>query len=317
MPEKPNSDASERQQNHQSQTSPSDQLNATATTPAVWTRTDRNRLLIWVGIAFILPAPFILLLHIPLKPTGSSFTVHNELPVKAMTAFFVVLATWIVARMEKRPLAYYGTPPRQAFGLRFWEGFIWGFAMLSAVVMTLRATGHFQIDSVDLSGNALLRYALGWAAVFWAVGISEEFAFRGYWLFSFAKRFRFWGAAFATSVVFGAAHLGNPGENAFGILQVIAIGLLFCLMIRRTGTLWFAVGFHAAWDWAETFFWGTPDSGLVGVGRYLNTSVHGPNWLTGGSAGPEGSVLAFGVIGLCALLVHLRFPNAIYPDHPV
>jgi membrane protease YdiL (CAAX protease family) len=100
-------------------------------------------------------------------------------------------------------------------------------------------------------------------------------------------------------------------------VQVVATGLLFCLMIRRTGNLWFAIGFHAAWDWAETFFYGTPDSGLLGVGRFLNSSVHGPNWLTGGSAGPEGSVFAILILLLCALLINCRFPTARYPDRPV
>jgi len=117
--------------------------------------------------------------------------------------------------------------------------------------------------------------------------------------------------------VFGAVHIPNPGENALGILQVVVIGLVFSLTIRRTGNLWFAVGFHGAWDWAETFFYGTPDSGLLGVGRFLNTSVQGPDWLTGGSAGPEGSVVALVVLLLCALLIHFRFPKAIYPDRPV
>ncbi len=152
--------------------------------------------------------------------------------------------------------------------------------------------------------------------MFLFVAISEEFAFRGYWLFSFARRMSFWPTALITSAAFGVAHLGNPGENVLGILQVVATGLLFCLAIRRTGTIWFAVGFHAAWDWAETFFYGTPDSGLIGAGRLLNTSVQGPNWLTGGSAGPEGSVVVFFVLLLCVLLIHFRFPNAIYPDRP-
>jgi hypothetical protein len=101
-----------------------------------------------------------------------------------------------------------------------------------------------------------------------------------------------------------------------GVLQVVETGLLFCFTIRRTGNLWFAVGFHAAWDWAETFFYGTPDSGLLGVGRLLNTVSLGPKWLTGGSAGPEGSVVAFVLLLLCAFLIHLRFPNTIYPDRP-
>ena len=131
------------------------------------------------------------------------------------------------------------------------------------------------------------------------------------------RRLRFWPAALILSGLFGFAHIFNPGENAFGIIQVVQIGLIFCLILRRTGNLWFAIGFHAAWDWAETFFYGTPDSGMLGVGRFLNTSVQGPNWLTGGSAGPEGSVIAFLVLLLFALIIHLRFPNAVYPDRPV
>jgi len=295
-----------------------DPVNELPTEPSrPWGRADRKRLLVWVGIGFILPIPFVWAFHHWVKPAGSVFTIQSELPTKAIISFFVVLATWIVSRMEKRPLDDYGIPPRQAFGKRFWEGSVWGFAALSILLLILRLSGHFQIDSVALAGSAVFRYALGWAVVFLAVSVSEELAFRGYWLFSFSRRMRFWPAALFTSVVFGAAHLGNPGENALGILQVIAVGLLLCLTLRRTGNLWFALGFHAAWDWAETFFYGTPDSGLLGIGRFLNSSVQGPTWLTGGSAGPEGSVLVFFVFVLCALLIHLRFPKVIYPDRPV
>ncbi len=285
--------------------------------PPGWGRADRNRLLIYVGIAFVLPLPFILVLRHSLSGSGSVSTLQSELPAKAITAFFVLMATWMVSRIEKRPLDDYGAPPRQAFGKRFWEGSVWGFAMLSAILLVLRVSGHFQIDSVALTSGAVLRYALGWAAALLAVSLTEEFGFRGYLLFIVSRRRSFWPAAVFLSVAFGAAHLANHGENALGILQVVVTGLIFCLTIRRTGTLWFAVGFHAAWDWAETFFYGTPDSGLLGLGRFLNTSFQGPDWLTGGSAGPEGSVIALVVLLLCALLIHLRFPKAIYPDRPV
>jgi len=92
--------------------------------------------------------------------------------------------------------------------------------------------------------------------------------------------------------------------------------MLFCFTIRRTGSLWFALGFHAAWDWAETYFYGTPDSGLLGVGRLLNSSVGGPDWLTGASAGPEGSVIGLLVLLACAVLIHYRFPSVRFPDQP-
>jgi uncharacterized protein len=274
-------------------------------------------LLIWVVIGFLAPAGIVFLLYPNLGQGTGFFTIRMELPIKAIMAFFMILATWLVSRREKRPLDDYGLPPSQAFGARFWEGGLWGFAMLSIVLAPLRALGYFRIDSVALSGSAVLRYALGWGAVFLAVSFNEELAFRGYWLFAIARRLCFWRAAAILSLIFGLAHVPNHGENVLGIAQVVAIALMFCFTIRRTGTLWFALGFHAAWDWAETFFYGTPDSGLLGDGRFLNTSVHGPNWLTGGSAGPEGSVLALLVILLCALLIHLRFPGAIYPDRPI
>ncbi|HTQ95367.1 MAG TPA: CPBP family intramembrane glutamic endopeptidase, partial [Candidatus Acidoferrum sp.] len=148
------------------------------------------------------------------------------------------------------------------------------------------------------------------------VSVHEELTFRGYLLFIAARRIRFWRAAIALSIGFAAAHLPNPGETFFGILQVLGTGLLFCFMIRRTGNLWFVLGFHAAWDWAQTFFYGTADSGLKSVGYFLNTSTEGPRWLTGGSTGPEGSVLSLIILLLAALLMHFRFPKALYPDRP-
>jgi uncharacterized protein len=284
--------------------------------PGRWTKNDRNRLLIWVAIALVVPAVLVFGLHLAGSPSRSEMTVRMDLPAKALLAFFVALATVIVSRLEKRPLSDYGVPVRQAFGLKFWEGMIWGFSMLSLVLIALRAGGFFRVDSVGLRRTEFLHWALAWGAVFLAVSLYEELTFRGYWLFVMARRLRFWRAALFLSAVFGAAHLGNHGENVIGIVHVFATGLLFCLMIRRTGTLWFAIGYHAAWDWAETFFYGTPDSGLLGVGRFLNSSVHGPGWLTGGTAGPEGSIVSIAALLLCAGLIHLRFPNVVYPDRP-
>lgn len=117
----------------------------------------------------------------------------------------------------------------------------------------------------------------------------------------------FWPAAFLLSAIFGAVHLTNPGENLMGALEVFVTALLLCLSLRRTGDLWFAVGLHGAWDWAETFFYGVPDSGYQGPGHFLNPMFHGPKWLTGGSVGPEGSVVTLAVEMVMMALVMLRF----------
>lgn len=280
-----------------------------------WNSAQRKTLIIFLVVAFILPLPLLFGLQ-PAAGAQSAWSVQRELLLKSINVFFVALATWVAARRQRRSPADYGIPLGGIAGVRFGEGALWGFAMLSAVLLLLQVTGHFQIQSAALSGKAFYAYALAWALAFFFVAISEEFSFRGYLLFLLARRSGFWRAAVSMSVGFAVAHLFNPGETLSGILQVFAIGLFFCFTIRRTGNLWFAVGFHAFWDWAETFFYGTPDSGLMGEGHFLVSSFRGASWLTGGSAGPEGSILAFLIILLAAFLVHLRFPNALYPDRP-
>ncbi|MGB8260373.1 MAG: CPBP family intramembrane glutamic endopeptidase, partial [Terracidiphilus sp.] len=79
----------------------------------------------------------------------------------------------------------------------------------------------------------------------------------------------FWQAAWVTSTAFGFIHTGNNGENWIGIFAAGAIGFVFCVSVRVTGSAWWAIGCHAAWDWAETYFYGTADSGMPARGHFL------------------------------------------------
>jgi hypothetical protein len=106
----------------------------------------------------------------------------------------------------------------------------------------------------------------------------------------------FWQAAWVTSTLFGFVHTGNNGENWIGIFAAAAIGFVFVVSIWATGSAWWAIGCHAAWDWAETYFYGAADSGNVATGHYLTTTPAGNAFWSGGTDGPEGSVLVLGVI---------------------
>jgi membrane protease YdiL (CAAX protease family) len=113
----------------------------------------------------------------------------------------------------------------------------------------------------------------------------------------------FWQAAWVTSTVFGFIHTGNNGENWIGIFAAAAIGFVFCVSIWVTGSAWWAIGCHAGWDWAETYFYGTADSGLPARGHYLTTSPAGNILWSGGTDGPEGSLLVLGIILLLLLAI--------------
>jgi hypothetical protein len=237
-------------------------------------------------------------------------------PIKILQLLTILLAAWIVARRSRHSIADYGLLWNRSIVLKFLEGSIWGFAMLSAVVGALLVLGYMHLDGLAMRGSTGLLYGLAWIGFFTALGIVEEFFFRGYFLWMIARRMGFWSGAVIMAFAFGAAHLGNHGENFFGIVQVITFAMVASLALRRTGNLWFPIGIHMAWDWAQTYFYGTPDSGLIGVGHLFNSSASGPSWLAGGSSGPEGSVFSLVVLLLAVLLIHFRFPRPLYPDYP-
>jgi uncharacterized protein len=215
----------------------------------------------------------------------------------------VYLATAaIMARGEKRPFGAYGLPLRQTFGKLFWQGVVWGLIYQTVEMVVIWALGGFSFGTIALSGATLIKYAFVWAVGYVLVGIDEEFQFRGYAQFTLADGMHFWPAAILTSALFGAAHLGNSGENWIGALNVALFGLFACFTLRRTGNLWWVVGFHAATDYGESFLYSTPDSGQLLQGHLLNSSFHGPRWLTGGAVGPEASVIDFVMPGLTALV---------------
>ena len=225
--------------------------------------------------------------------SGAPLSPYFLLIFESAGILMVCLSALIMSRMEKRPFGVYGIPLQGAFGKLFWQGCIWGLAFETLGILAIFAFDGFTVGTLALAGTALVRYAVLWAIGFVLVGIFEEFLFRGYAQFTLGSGIGFWPSAVLLSAAFGAAHLGNSGEGWVGALSVFCFGMFACFTLRRTGNLWFAIGFHAAGDYAETFIYSVPDSGQTAIGHLLNSSLHGPSWLAGGTIGPEGSVMAF------------------------
>lgn len=218
----------------------------------------------------------------------------------------------ILAMVERRAWGAYGLPLRQAFGKLFWSGVIWGFASVTALLGMLYGVRAFQFGHLAIHGARMLRFAAFWAVFFLLVGFFEELLMRGYTQFTLTRIAGFWRPAIFLSCMFGLIHSQNAGEQWPGLLAAAWIGMFFCLTLWRTGTLWFAVGFHAAWDWGETFVYSVPDSGNLFPGHLLKSSFHGPAWLTGGMVGPEGSVLCFVVIAITGVAFAKAYPEVRY-----
>src|SRR6202166_4550992 len=227
-----------------------------------------------------------------------------------------VIPSLVLGRVERRRWGVYGLPASRTLGKLFWAGAVWGFGGITLLLAALYGLRVFEVGHMALHGARIVKFALFWAVFFLLVGLFEEFLLRGYSQFTLTRAIGFWPAAVLLSAAFGLIHLQNAGEQWPGLLAAAAIGFFFCLTLRRTGSLWFAVGFHMAWDWGETFFYSVPDSGTLFPGHLLKSSFHGPRWLTGGIVGPEGSVLCFVVIAVVWMAFAKTYPTVKYCRQP-
>ena len=228
----------------------------------------------------------------------------------AVALVATVLATLVMARLEKRSFADYGLPVRRAFSGMFWCGGVFGFAAFSLLIGLIALRGGYSPGNLALGGNDLLRSTLVWAAAAIFIGFAEEYLFRGYLQFTLGDAIGFWPAALLISLAFGALHyFTKPHERWTDWASTSLLALLVCLMLRRTGDLRFAIGFHAAFDYAAIFVYSGPNGGEFAPDRLLQASFHGPDWLTGGPLGPEASLFVFPIIALSFVVVSLLFPE--------
>ena len=275
------------------------------------------RLLIFIGIflALVAGAGLVAMALNHGKPPQPSFTPLSTTVGEGLGFVFVLLAGWIMSRIEGRSAGDYGLPAREAFLGKFWIGAVIGFASLSVLLFAMRLGHVFYFGTIDLHGLAIVKFAILWGIAFLCVGFLEESLFRGYALFTLTTGITFWPSAIIASLVFGYVHHGNPGESWLGAFNAGAVGFLFCLMLRRTGNLWLPVGFHAAWDWGESYFYGVADSGIVSPGHLFNSKLElHPVWLSGGTVGPEGSWFCLALIVILWIIFAMALPEAKYPN---
>jgi CAAX protease family protein len=201
----------------------------------------------------------------------------------------------------------------------FWLGMLWGLASSSVMLVLIVALHGARVEGLASHGQELAKSALAWGAAFILVGLVEEFSFRGYPLFTLTTGMGFWPSVVLLSVLFGAVHyFGKPMENWSDAVSIIFWGILWSLSLRRTGSLWFAIGFHAMSDYADMVLFAQPNTGNQGKplhGHLLQITYSGPDWLTGGVRGSEASLLEFAILAAMFVIFLKLYPRAKFPLH--
>jgi uncharacterized protein len=264
------------------------------------------------------------------KP-GSEASLKFLYVAESIPFVITVLATWIMSKIERRPNSVYGFGGRCRLKY-FFTGLAWGVVFLSLLIAALWKLGLLVIDNRLLLGQDAFRYGAIWLLGFLLVGLLEEYLTRGYlqytltrglagiyeWAFKarHSKVLGFWTAAIILSLLFGLGHGKNPGESPIGLLAAGLAAMVFCFSLWRTGSLWWAIGFHTSWDWAQSFLYGVADSGLMVQHHLLATHPVGRPLLSGGTTGPEGSVFIIAVLALASLIILFMLPQTQSGDTP-
>ncbi|MER5500127.1 MULTISPECIES: CPBP family intramembrane glutamic endopeptidase [unclassified Streptomyces] len=212
-----------------------------------------------------------------------------------VAALAVLVYAWVVRRTEHRQAL---DVAREGAAARTGRGALIGAGMFGAVIVNLFSSGHYEVD-----GLGSVEGALGLLGFMAAAAATEEVVYRGVLFRIIEEHIGTYVALALTGLVFGFSHLLNEHATLWGAIAIaIEAGFMLAAAYAATRSLWLTIGVHFGWNFAAAGVFSTEVSGNGSNPGLLDATVSGPELLTGGSFGPEGSVYSVGFGALLTLV---------------
>lgn len=191
-----------------------------------------------------------------------------------------------------------GTGSARSLGM----GFLTGVLYFVVVTGIMWITGIYKAESVEFDYAGLLLYL----SIFLVVAVGEEIIFRGVIFKMIDERWSTWLALLVSALLFGLVHLSNQGATLWSSIAIaIEAGLMLGAAYKASGSLWFPIGIHWAWNYFEGPVFGFMVSGNDSCTPLFSPVISGPEFLTGGAFGAEASIIA-AAVGLAFSLLFVR-----------
>lgn len=203
-------------------------------------------------------------------------------------------ATFVMTRfVNRKPVVAVGIGVHHATFRDLGAGCLLGFLMMTGIFLLEWGVGYLAPAGRGLTAGEAAWVTAGGLTWFAAGAFGEELLFRGYPFQTLVQGVTVLPATLLMAIVFAAAHLQNPHVTFLSTINVALAGILLAIAYIKTRSLWLPFGIHWAWNFCQTTLYGLPTSGIAGTSRALVISEpNGPVWITGGTFGPEGGILA-------------------------
>ncbi|HEM3181868.1 CPBP family intramembrane glutamic endopeptidase [Streptococcus suis] len=213
------------------------------------------------------------------------------LSLELLAFAFISLAIILWARfVEKSPWLGLGIRKKGAFK-DFILGWGIGAAMLITCVLLMWGFGAIQVTSFQFSANLVGEFLI--LVLAWSIqGTTEELLTRGWMFSSLAAKHNIPVGILVSSLFFTFLHLSNDGISLIPLLDLTLFAILACLVMLKTGNLWVIGGLHAAWNCFQGNVFAFPVSGTQAGQAFIAVETSGPDWLSGGAFGVEGSIIS-------------------------
>jgi len=222
--------------------------------------------------------------------------------------FNATLLVWILRRYnDKKSFVSLGLKFDSLGMLDVLVGIILSGLMVGIVFVVLLSFGLLEIKEVGWTGSgisSIFGIFLWFFGIGAAVAWSEELAFRGYILQNMKEGIGLVWAVTISCIFYGVIHMPNPNSTWLSGVLIAIIGFLRIFGWLRSGQLWLSMGMHAGWNFFQGPIFGFQVSG-VGSESLIKQTAIGPNWITGGSFGPEAGIVVVPVVLLALLVMFL------------
>ena len=265
---------------------------------------------LWIGSELVGPFSLVIGFLVDFFSPGNGIASIQEffyhyLLYYELFSFVIILFLFIfwVKVIEKNALSSLGFIKRNWLKYLVW-GIMISLVQMGVIALVYQVSGIGSFELNELSLEPIL-FILGLFPFWLLQGGTEEVATRGWLLTRIAARTNLPLAIAISSSLFGFLHLGNSGVTFLSVLNIVLDGVLAGLLLVYTDSIWLVVAQHGTWNYVQGNLLGFQVSGTGADASIFSFTIgSGPDWLTGGEFGAEGSIITTMVVLLSLVIVY-------------